>query len=111
MDTVWTEPLDANKEVYPCQRDLILKVVTGSENCLLINVYTKNVEPTKKCPVMVFFYGGGFVCGANVKDMYNPEFLLRKDIVLVLVNYRVGAFGECIYLFLFFIIEIILQYT
>lgn len=31
--------------------------------------------------------------GCNNKDLYNPEFLLRKDIVLVTVNYRLGALG------------------
>lgn len=43
---------------------------------------------------MVWIHGGAFLLGSNSKDFYNPEFLLRKDIVLIAINYRLGAFGK-----------------
>lgn len=43
---------------------------------------------------MVWIHGGAFILGSNSKDFYNPEFLLRKDIILIAVNYRLGAFGK-----------------
>lgn len=42
---------------------------------------------------MVFIYGGSFRYGSNAEAFYNPEYLLRKNIVYVAMNYRLGAFG------------------
>lgn len=39
-------------------------------------------------PVMVWFHGGGWMCGGSV--MYGPDYLLDRDIVLVTTNYRLG---------------------
>lgn len=43
---------------------------------------------------MVFLHGGAFMFGSNSKDVYNPEYLLRKDVVVIVVNYRLGIFGK-----------------
>lgn len=43
---------------------------------------------------MVWVHGGAFILGSNSKDFYNPEFLLRKDVVVIAINYRLGCFGE-----------------
>lgn len=40
---------------------------------------------------MFYIYGGGFYNGSNID--HPPEYLLEKDIVLVVPNYRVGALG------------------
>lgn len=45
-------------------------------------------------PVMVWIHGGAFILGSNSKDFYNPEFLLRKDVVVIAINYRLGCFGK-----------------
>lgn len=50
--------------------------------------------PLERIPVMVFFHGGAFMFGSNTKDLYGPDYLLRKDVVLVVVNYRLNAFGK-----------------
>lgn len=76
------------------QSHLVTKRPTGNENCLHLSVYTRNEKPDSLKPVMVWIHGGAFILGSNSKDFYNPEFLLRNDIVLVAVNYRLGAFGE-----------------
>lgn len=77
-----------------CQKDIVFRRIVGNENCLHLNVYTKQMTPTKLAPVMVFIHGGAFTFGSNTKDFYSPEFLLEKDIVLVVINYRLGAFGR-----------------
>lgn len=66
----------------------------GNENCLHLSVYTKDIEPKNLCPVMVWIHGGAFVLGNNAKEMYNPELLMQKDIVLIAINYRLGALGK-----------------
>lgn len=44
---------------------------------------------------MVWIHGGGFIRGDGngEKGLYGPEYFLDRDIVLVTMNYRVGAFG------------------
>nr|CAH0104239.1 unnamed protein product [Daphnia galeata] len=42
-------------------------------------------------PVMVWFHGGGYVRGGS--HQFGPAFLMREDIVLVTVNYRLGVLG------------------
>lgn len=90
--------LQATSESMAVQQDIFFKKTAGTEDCLHLNVYTKELgqqstESQTLRPVMVWFHGGAFIFGSNTKDIYNPEFLLKRDIVLVVVNYRLGAFG------------------
>ncbi|KAI4456237.1 carboxylesterase [Holotrichia oblita] len=66
-----------------------------SEDCLFLNVYTTKLKcSTKiKAPVMVFFHPGGFYEGSCNSLVYGPEYLLDKDVVLVVPNYRLGSLG------------------
>ena len=95
VDT-WTAPLLTHTDKYACQKDMVTKNILGTEDCLYVNIYTKCIEPPALAPVMVFIHCGGFVYGSNAKDIYNPEYLLRENVVVVVINYRLGAFGECI---------------
>lgn len=67
--------------------------VIGNEDCLHLSAFTRDINPAILKPVMVWLHGGGFINGSNAKEMYNPEYLLRHDIVLFSVNFRLGAFG------------------
>lgn len=49
---------------------------------------------------MVWIYGGGFRFGEASRDVYAPDYFMERDIVLVTVNYRLGALG--LYLSLLF---------
>lgn len=42
---------------------------------------------------MVWIHGGAFCRGSAGTEMYGPDWLIQKDIVLVSMNYRLGAFG------------------
>lgn len=42
---------------------------------------------------MVFFHGGGFMCGSGARFLYGPEHILDEDVILVTVNYRLGPLG------------------
>jgi len=63
-----------------------------SEDCLYLNVWTKNNLAAKK-PVFVWIYGGGFVSGGTGVPIYDGEAMAKKGIVFVSINYRVGVFG------------------
>jgi para-nitrobenzyl esterase len=64
-----------------------------SEDCLYLNVWTGAKASQEKRPVLVYFYGGGFVAGDGSEPRYDGEALAKKGIVTVTVNYRLGVFG------------------
>ena len=64
-----------------------------SEDCLYLNVWTGAKAASEKRPVLVYFYGGGFVAGDGSEPRYDGEALARRGIVAVTVNYRLGVFG------------------
>jgi carboxylesterase type B len=49
----WTEPIEPNEISYP-DLDFVQNVVVGQEDGGIINVYTKNIQPEKSLPVMVW---------------------------------------------------------
>jgi para-nitrobenzyl esterase len=64
-----------------------------SEDCLYLNVWTGAKASQEKRPVLVYFYGGGFVAGDGSEPRYDGEALAKQGIVTVTVNYRLGVFG------------------
>ena len=63
-----------------------------SEDCLYLNVWTPNTNV--KLPVLVYFYGGGFVAGDGSEARYDGESMAKRGIVAITVNYRLGIFGS-----------------
>lgn len=43
---------------------------------------------------MFWIYGGAFYLFHSGSDMFGPEYFMDKNVVLVSVNYRLGALGE-----------------
>ena len=64
-----------------------------SEDCLYLNVWTPAKRNTTGLPVLVYFYGGGFVAGDGSEPRYDGAAMAKKGIVVVTVNYRLGIFG------------------
>ena len=64
-----------------------------SEDCLYLNVWTPAKSSKDKLPVLVYFYGGGFVAGDGSESRYDGESMAQKGIVAITVNYRLGVFG------------------
>lgn len=70
-----------------------------SEDCLYLNIYTpilpaQGDESSPRRPVAVYFYGGAFTEGsASMVDYDGGNFASRNDVVVVTVNYRLGALG------------------
>lgn len=64
-----------------------------SEDCLTLNVWTPAKRNSKDLPVLVYFYGGGFVAGDASEPRYNGEAMSKQGVVVVTVNYRLGIFG------------------
>jgi len=64
-----------------------------NEDCLYLNVWTPSKTGSEKLPVLVYFYGGGFMAGDGSELRYDGESIARRGIVSVTVNYRLGIFG------------------
>ena len=64
-----------------------------SEDCLYLNIWTPSVTGEEKLPVLVWFFGGGYQVGYTAEMEFDGEALAKRGIVVVSVNYRVGAFG------------------
>lgn len=64
-----------------------------SEDCLYLNVWTPARSSNEKLPVLVYFYGGGFVAGDGSEARYDGERMAQEGIVALTVNYRLGVFG------------------
>ena len=73
--------------------DMLFRSSGMSEDCLYLNVWTPAKTGKEKLPVLVYFYGGGFVAGDGSESRYDGESLARRGIVTVTVNYRLGIFG------------------
>ena len=73
----------------------LIGIATGetSEDCLYLNVWTPGLDDAKR-PVLVWIHGGGNTVGAGSQPRVNGEHLARiGDVVVVTVNYRLGALG------------------
>ena len=66
-----------------------------SEDCLYLNVWVPYNRPrTRRSPVMVWIYGGGFYSGTATLNLYDGKILAAlNNIIVVSIGYRVGAFG------------------
>lgn len=65
------------------------------EDCLTLNVWTKDLE-TKDKAVMVYIHGGGFAWGGTADPLYNGATIVEQheDVIVVSMNYRLGMFGS-----------------
>merc|ERR1711892_1019287 len=74
--------------------------INGDENCLYLNIYTEEVPSSglknmDLKPVMFWIHGGGFMIGSGAAfgDGSGSDFLLESGMVVVTINYRLGALG------------------
>ena len=66
-----------------------------SEACLMLNIWTPNINDGKKRPVMFWIHGGGFTAGSSQElPSYDGESLSKKgDVVVVSINHRLNILG------------------
>jgi para-nitrobenzyl esterase len=62
-----------------------------SEDCLTLDVFAP--LQARRAPVMVWIFGGGDVAGADSIPPNDGRFFARDGVVLVAMNYRLGALG------------------
>ena len=74
------------KELKVLDEDAVI-----DEDCLYLNVYTPAIDE-KKRPILVYIHGGAFQRGSGNLH-FNPQTYLEQDVVIVNLNFRIGAFG------------------
>ncbi len=77
----------------PVFGDMAFRSDGMSEDCLYLNVWSPAESEDAALPVMVYFYGGGFVAGDGSEPRYDGTSMAEKGIVAVTINYRLNIFG------------------
>ncbi len=94
-DDLWdaTEYGHCSYQGYTQLEDITGKLQPESEDCLNLNIWTPSVD-NKKRPVMFWIHGGAFLMGGGIDPMYDGSALAKRgDVVVVTINYRLGALG------------------
>jgi para-nitrobenzyl esterase len=99
----WKGVLAASEFGHHCiqsgsYNDMVFHDPGPSEDCLTLNVWAPaDAKPVSKrvagLPVMVWIYGGGFTTGGTSENRQDGQFLARRGVVVVSMNYRLGIFG------------------
>lgn len=73
--------------------DLHARAPAMSEDCLYLNVWKPAGEETTGRPVLLYYYGGGFIAGDGSEPRYDGASMARRGLVVVTCNYRLNLFG------------------
>ena len=100
LPRAWTGVRDATRPAAICpQMPSRLSFAMGDviapqdEDCLSITVWTPRADAARR-PVVVWLHGGAYVSGGGALDWYSGARLAHEgDLVVVAVNYRLGALG------------------
>jgi para-nitrobenzyl esterase len=94
----WTEPRQTTAFGNQCMQrrmfaDMVFRASGMSEDCLYLNIWTPATRASARLPVLVYFYGGGFLAGDGSEPRYDGAALARRGLVTLTVNYRLNVFG------------------
>lgn len=93
FDTDGGNRADHDEDAFVLHRGAFLTV--PGEDCLRVNLWTPEINSSRKCPVMVYMHGGGFTAGSGHDLLsYDGESLARNhDVVVVTHNHRLNVYG------------------
>ena len=95
----WTGVRMADRFADQCMQarvfgDMMFRNSGNSEDCLYLNVWMPpNATASSAMPVLVYYFGGGFVAGDGSEPRYDGESMAKRGIVVVTTSYRLGVFG------------------
>jgi para-nitrobenzyl esterase len=89
----WTGIKPATAFAPVCRQTVSWVTEPQSEDCLYLNVWTPAAADKTKLPVMVWIHGGGFFGGSGSQPLFDGAQLVRRDVIVVTLNYRLGVFG------------------
>jgi len=65
--------------------------ILQSEDCLSLNIWAP--ERAEDAAVFFWIHGGSLTIGSSSEPMYDGENLAKRGMIVVTINYRLGAFG------------------
>ena len=95
----WSETRQAVSNAASCPQKRGLSLEGGGdlgkldEDCLYLNVFTPGADAGARRPVMVWIHGGALIFGSGGLAIYDGSALARRGVVVVTINYRLGALG------------------
>jgi para-nitrobenzyl esterase len=96
----WTEVADATRSGPACAQPVLPMIpldlgAPQGDDCLSLNVWAPpGTQPGDAKPVMVWVHGGAYMLGSASQPLYRGRVLAGDgDVVVVTVNYRLGALG------------------
>eukprot|EP00095_Tigriopus_kingsejongensis_P006599 snap_masked-scaffold1280_size50848-processed-gene-0.5 protein:Tk06599 transcript:snap_masked-scaffold1280_size50848-processed-gene-0.5-mRNA-1 annotation:"carboxylesterase" len=92
---IWEGVLNATEDGPPCIQipSFIENGTIGDEDCLWLSVFTPSLMPEANLAVVVWIHGGRWSVGSGRLASYGPHQLVDRGIVVVQLQYRLGAFG------------------
>ena len=74
-------------------REFFENIDPRGEDCLYLNIWTPAKSTEDKLPVLFWVHGGGFFGGAGTEPEFDGEGFCKRGVILVTINYRLGAIG------------------
>jgi para-nitrobenzyl esterase len=90
----WRGVRDATRFAAHCPQQASPFGMAGTnEDCLFLNVFSpaRTGRELERAPVMVWIHGGALVVGES--NDFDPAQLVARGVVVVTINYRLGALG------------------
>ena len=81
------------KEGVKCMQKSFNGTIEGDEDCLVVNVWVPENASQTALPVMVWFHDGAYCYGSGDQQAQSFVELLKQNVIIVSMNYRLGAFG------------------
>ena len=86
--SAWQNPLDDFSKLIWTEEFLITNR-DYSEDCLTLNLWT--AEGGKDMPVILYFYGGGFISGGSSCEIYDGTNFAKNGVIYITFNHREGV--------------------
>ncbi|XP_053600205.1 juvenile hormone esterase-like [Plodia interpunctella] len=76
------------------QAERLADGIVGTLDCLRLNIFVPNsANSHNRVPVLFYIHGGAFSGGSSQRAEFGPKYLVRHDIILITINYRLGPYG------------------
>ena len=90
--SAWQNPLDDySKQIWT--QEFLIDNRDYSEDCLTLNIWAP--EGQTGMPVILYFYGGGFVSGGSSCEIYDGTACAENGVIYISFTHREGVFGWC----------------
>ncbi|XP_028033411.1 esterase FE4-like [Bombyx mandarina] len=91
------DSLKADNDSRMCpQVDQYNNTIIGTLDCLNLNIYvpiSDKISKEVKLPVLVFIHDSWYDFGSSGRHVYGPKYLMKHEIILVTINFRLGPYG------------------